>query len=381
MIASLFVFSSSLAVHLTNDNFSTFLNTSTQPIFIKLWASWCPHCKEFAPTWDELSNTSEITSKVHIADIECEANRESCKGLFTGANYPRLFWIDLSNRTAVPYFGARTLDHFRLFITKQLNFPMILVNSTDLPEHRSLANSTSIFHFAIPESDTQSLTIAQNISTVYRHMEAHFLLEFASSEPSLVAYTGIDRSLQFSGNWTFDEISDFVLLRSVPFMAQASHSVMRHLMMEELATFIHLTNVSVLHIPEESLSLCEFASGYFPVTRLSCDVVPWFCRYIGVDLNVSGTQYVIYNRSRKLFWVAPGGTDVRNWLVNVSLGRIGGSGPGDGFLSPVLTLWYDQISQGKPAALLIIGPVIVVVAVCFAVWSTCEDIGSHRKRE
>ena len=54
MFALLVCFVRPAVVTLTNENFTDFIENSSLPIFLKLWATWCPHCKEFAPVWDEL---------------------------------------------------------------------------------------------------------------------------------------------------------------------------------------------------------------------------------------------------------------------------------------------------------------------------------------
>jgi hypothetical protein len=72
--------------------------------------------------------------------------------------------------------------------------------------------------------------------------------------------------------------------------------------------------------------------------RSACESVPWFSRDLGANLDVSATKHLIYDRSQKLFWVASDNVQVRDWVVNVSLGRIRGSGPSDGFFRLVLSL-------------------------------------------
>jgi thiol-disulfide isomerase/thioredoxin len=367
MLWSISVLAGSIPVHLANENFSSFVNQSTKPIFLKLWATWCGHCQEFAPVWEELANSSDLSTKVHIADIECESSRASCKGFIGGANYPRLYWMDPMNGSAVPYTGSRTLDHFHLFIKKQLSFPMVLVSDSEIDLYYATANITSVFLFRISESDSESLSIARNTTSAFRHFEARFLLDFGSDSPSLIAHTRIGHSAAFSGNWTHHEISDFIRLHSLPFMVHATSYILRHLEAERLLTFMQVTNISLPTDAEESISICESMSQWYPVTKTNCASAPWFCRYVDIDLNVSGIRYVIYDKSRKLFWVnhekAQNRDSVLNWVKRVRNGEIGGRGPGDGFLGPLISLYYDQKAEGNPTFMFILGPMIVLAAL------------------
>lgn len=67
-------FISSTPVHLTEDNFTEFVNSTNKPVFLKLWAYWCPHCKELEPIWNELAEIDEYNDVVNIAYIEWEFN-------------------------------------------------------------------------------------------------------------------------------------------------------------------------------------------------------------------------------------------------------------------------------------------------------------------
>ena len=57
MLALLF----SVSVIITAENASAvFDNPDKKPVLLKLWATWCPHCKEFQPTWDELESDPDL---------------------------------------------------------------------------------------------------------------------------------------------------------------------------------------------------------------------------------------------------------------------------------------------------------------------------------
>ena len=365
-----------LAVTLTNDNFTAFIENSSLPVFLKLWATWCPHCKEFAPVWEQLGQLEDFYDTIYIADIECEANRDSCKS-FEGKNFPRLYWIEPNNQSVTSYIGERSLQHFRMFIKKQMNFPMVVVEEPEIGDYSSTANVSTVFVFHVREDDHDGLSVARAVASKYRSFESRFLLHFvAFGEPKLVAYTNVDREEVYVGDWSLDEISKFVVLRSLPFMVVINSFVMGHLAQENINTFIILSNVSQPY-PPETLEIAEEMSKVWPVTRTNCAIAPWFCRYVDVDVHTEKLHYLIYSRKRRLFWKYEESDEslqaVLEWAGRVNRGEVLPRGPGDGTFSSLVAAYYDQKAQGNPTFVFFIGPTIILIAIGFLVYDLCTS--------
>lgn len=47
--------------------------------FVKFYAPWCFHCKNLAPTWEELAKSLEHEESVSIAKIDCTEYRSICQ--------------------------------------------------------------------------------------------------------------------------------------------------------------------------------------------------------------------------------------------------------------------------------------------------------------
>ena len=68
---------SSEVINLTSDNYATSVADGNN-WFIKYYAPWCGHCKKLAPTWEELSGSSDLPGNVRIAHVDCTQQQDIC---------------------------------------------------------------------------------------------------------------------------------------------------------------------------------------------------------------------------------------------------------------------------------------------------------------
>ena len=371
-------------VHLSDDNFTEFINSTNHPVFLKLWAYWCPHCKELEPIWDELANITEYDGVVHVADIECESNKKTCKQ-YDGENYPRLYWIDSINKSTLAYHGSRTIPHFRMFIKKQLNFPLLPINDTsELDLYTNTANISSVIFFKINDKDTESLKIAKVVASQFRSSDLRFIYygDDMTSSPEMIVYNQIGRNESFSGEWNEKELTSFILIRSVPFLSKVNPYIMNFFSTHNVSAFIRVTNVSK-PIDKLTFETSEKVSSIFPITRTDCLSATWFCRLVDIDLNTTTNQYVIYNRYMKLFWVFHDNISdpntVYNWAKNVSLSLVKPKGPGIGLFSPFKGMYYNQKSQGNPVFVVFIPPIFVLLIAIYMTYMCINEKNSIKK--
>jgi thiol-disulfide isomerase/thioredoxin len=341
-----------------------------------MWATWCPHCREFAPAWDDLANSTELHDDVYIADIECESNRVTCQAYSGGRNYPRLYWVDLENRTAVPYTGPRTLDHLVSFVKKQLRYPMVLVNATELLTEIGPGHVSTVFLFRIPESDSASLAIAREVTATFRSFESRFLVQTESvSTRTLTSFTIGNRSAVYAGEWLLDSIAEFVFLKSIPFLDKLNSFIMGHLSDYGLTAFIEATCGDV-EISESAVAIGERLSEHFPVVSANCTEFPYFCRYVGIGVNFSTPIFVIFTPARRLFWIseiADQPEAIAAWALRVKSGAVQARGPGDGLFGWALEIYFQQRAHDRSIALLCVGPVIALISLAFLI-ADCSGI-------
>ena len=103
------------------------------PIFIKLYANWCGHCKSMQPAWNDLSSGKDDDDLKDVNFLEIEADAinalNTSKDNKTGAykhllkvdgGYPTIFLVDLNTNKRAEYkSNARTKVDMKNFIKSE----------------------------------------------------------------------------------------------------------------------------------------------------------------------------------------------------------------------------------------------------------------------
>jgi hypothetical protein len=338
-------------------------NSSSLPIFLRLWAPWCSYCRSLIPIWDSLSDDPSISSTVIIADLECNFSEPFCRR-FEGTTYPRFFWIDPTVNVTVRYLGKRDLTHFALFTKKQLNFPLALFTS-DLS---ALASEVTLFVFTVPEGDSGVRAVAGSIAARFRHLESYFLTE-PGEEFGLHVIVGPEQRKAFVGSVESPEVFDFIRRNSVPFLAALAGEMVTHFEREMIPFFAVVGPAGDLGVVERRIA--ESVANTFQVVRVDCAEEGWFCRYVSIDVGSNKTEFVVFDRARRLFWVYRSANiteeNVVEWAEAVSARKVRPEGPGTGFLGRFREPAFERRAAGEPSLELLPTPVVLAISLIVGV--------------
>lgn len=102
----------------TNDSVTEVITDESKDDTRKIvlyFASWCGHCSNFKPTWNEFKNVAkEKFPNLIVEDIQCDSktedNKEKCKNI---EGYPTVLLDD-----TLEYTGDRTIDSLISFVMK-----------------------------------------------------------------------------------------------------------------------------------------------------------------------------------------------------------------------------------------------------------------------
>jgi protein disulfide-isomerase A6 len=107
----------SAVVDLTPSNFDSVVLKSGKPALVEFFAPWCGHCKNLAPTYEELAaGFQHAADKVTVAKVDADEHK-SLGQRFGVQGFPTLKWFDGKSDKPVEYDGGRDLESLQKWIT------------------------------------------------------------------------------------------------------------------------------------------------------------------------------------------------------------------------------------------------------------------------
>ena len=103
-------------MELTDDNFDAEVFQSDLPVFVELWASWCPPCKMMEPVMNSLEKQYE--GKVKVCKINIDKNPKT-SSKFDVKGVPT-FLLVKSGEIIERAVAAKTEDQLKEIIKKVL---------------------------------------------------------------------------------------------------------------------------------------------------------------------------------------------------------------------------------------------------------------------
>ncbi|KAK1754664.1 thioredoxin-like protein [Echria macrotheca] len=104
--------------HVTMLTDATFKKTiGDKHVFVAFTAPWCGHCKNLAPTWEELALTFANEPDVVIAKVDAEADNSKRTAADNGVkSYPTIKFFPKGSTEGIDYDGGRSESDFVEFL-------------------------------------------------------------------------------------------------------------------------------------------------------------------------------------------------------------------------------------------------------------------------
>ncbi|KAK9477945.1 thioredoxin-like protein [Lipomyces japonicus] len=128
LLVAISLVAASNVIDLNEKNFDELIVNSGKPSLVEFYASWCGHCKNLAPIYDELADiyAGKKKNNVQIAKIDADKYRKIGKR-FKIEGFPTLKFFDGKGGEPIDYDKGRNLDHFQEFINDKVGIRAGLV--------------------------------------------------------------------------------------------------------------------------------------------------------------------------------------------------------------------------------------------------------------
>jgi len=117
LVGAAFMAVSADVVVLTDATYADKVKEQDTLWFIKFYAPWCGHCKNLAPTWEQLGKALEGEAGVEVGTVDCTTSKATCTKADI-RSYPSLK-VFYNGEEVKKYQGARDLESLKTFVLQE----------------------------------------------------------------------------------------------------------------------------------------------------------------------------------------------------------------------------------------------------------------------
>lgn len=115
-------------------NFDKLVTKSEKDILIEFYAPWCGHCKNLAPTWDELGAKLKDEPGVDIVKLDATAN--DIPELFKVHGFPTIYWFPKDTKQPKKYEGGRDISDLLNYVAEHATNELVGYDRSGKPKER-----------------------------------------------------------------------------------------------------------------------------------------------------------------------------------------------------------------------------------------------------
>lgn len=367
LLANLLISSS---IKLTAYNFDEVVkNSNNKSMVIEFWDPWCHHCAAFRPTWNQLTNSSKLD--VIFADTNCVENKAFCKKISSNG-YPQVLYYDTIRKVFIEYDGPLTIDAIESFIHKQINFPIIFLDSYEnLTPYRLLTNVSTLFVMEIPIKKKNYTQIFRDLAIRYRNSTSNFVLLY-SDKMQLSVFKSYEDYIFYDGDWSLESIDIFIKSNLLPLLAPLTENLFDNFILsKELCFTIFIDNNEQF---QESLNVIQQMNLSIQFFYFQYEKKDYFCRFVGVkqknlpQLYVIDIAHQLWTYSTEKFT----SNGIEKWINDFDHDKMKWRGPGVGIFSDFYSTFYTiWANGGLTLAVVVIGILFILLLVCYTIYDMC----------
>ncbi|KAI0303760.1 thioredoxin-like protein [Multifurca ochricompacta] len=168
-------------IDLDSSNFDSVIGNG-KPGLVEFFAPWCGHCKNLAPTYEQLGDAfSHAKDKVVVAKVDADGVGKSLGKKYGVTGFPTLKWFDPQG-TVSDYEGGRDLDSLADFVAKKSG---VKSNIKPPPPPATLILDTHTFDEVVLNKDHDTIVTftapwcghCKSLKPIYEQVARDFLPE------------------------------------------------------------------------------------------------------------------------------------------------------------------------------------------------------------